>query len=518
MLAGSFFKEKSMMADRIEKVSRVFLKYFAWALLMGLLASCTQPSVNEGPKDVEMSTQATQCFGYSEPKDATGKLVTQGNFILKTTPKISAYSIPCPLGKCTVVDFFGPRWDDPNKGTKNYVDNVRMHNGLDLRTVGVGGDADGIGVPVRAVASGKIIAFYKNLSGYGVTVHIKHNNGFFTRYAHLDPSTESLRFALPPTTVGGQVTYVTLAQFDATKPIPVTKGQTIGKSGNTGGIGKPHLHLEYAKTSTFSGSRFDPLPCVESVEPVIKVDSSTPAPLSLSGEPGAKTQPANFLLTNSSTDQILFENAKATNDPFVTVTNPNPDYVPEGTALTVGKKALAIIGNCPTNRIGFTGFGNVSTTYYKRLQDGRKAWPLPIAAEMVDDEGLTPSFEDLSVNLTCNFNERPVITSYVVTGRSYVGGIYPHKFSYRVNYTDFPDDIAYQPWLLVFSNGSQASGRCTFSGSVSSNCGYLRKTSGGVIEGSFFVEFGSAQYVDMYVQLIDAKGQATSWVRQRAYR
>ncbi len=77
-----------------------------------------------------------------------------------------------------------------------------------------------VGTPVWASASGTVIASRSGWNGgYGTMIIVSHTNGTQTLYAHLSQLNVS---------VGQQV----------------SKGQTIGLSGNTGRSTGPHLHFE----------------------------------------------------------------------------------------------------------------------------------------------------------------------------------------------------------------------------------------------------------------------------------
>jgi murein DD-endopeptidase MepM/ murein hydrolase activator NlpD len=88
----------------------------------------------------------------------------------------------------------------------------RDHPGLDIRAP--------VGTPVQAIAAGKVVSVaYDSTHSGGKWIAIDHDRGWRSRYFHL--SQQLVR-------VGQQV----------------QKGQIIGKSGETGSIGKPHLHLD----------------------------------------------------------------------------------------------------------------------------------------------------------------------------------------------------------------------------------------------------------------------------------
>lgn len=90
-----------------------------------------------------------------------------------------------------------------------------------------------IGQPTYAADNGVIVQAGWN-GAYGNSILINHNNGYYTRYAHLSIVDVSV----------GQV---------------VAGGQEIGKTGNTGNSTGPHLHFEI-RTNTGSQPSYAPNP------------------------------------------------------------------------------------------------------------------------------------------------------------------------------------------------------------------------------------------------------------------
>jgi murein DD-endopeptidase MepM/ murein hydrolase activator NlpD len=87
---------------------------------------------------------------------------------------------------------------------------IAFHSGIDM--------AMPLGVPVRAAATGKIIAAEERGS-YGLMIEIDNGNGYRTRYGHLQ-------------SFGVQVGQT------------VDRGQVIGSVGSSGRSKSPHLHFE----------------------------------------------------------------------------------------------------------------------------------------------------------------------------------------------------------------------------------------------------------------------------------
>lgn len=117
-----------------------------------------------------------------------------------------------------------------------------FHMGLDIRT------NSQENLSVVAAADGYISRIKVERYGFGNAVYITHPNGYTTVYAHLNKYFAQLD------------EYVKEQQYKDEKweqdisfspnQFPVTKGQLIALSGNTGGSAGPHLHFEVRDTKT----------------------------------------------------------------------------------------------------------------------------------------------------------------------------------------------------------------------------------------------------------------------------
>ncbi len=117
-----------------------------------------------------------------------------------------------------------------------------FHMGLDLRT------NSQENLTVVAAADGYVSRIKVERYGFGNAVYITHPNGYTTLYAHLNKYYDQLD------------EYVKERQYKDEKweqditfspgQFPVTKGQLIALSGNTGGSAGPHLHFEIRETKT----------------------------------------------------------------------------------------------------------------------------------------------------------------------------------------------------------------------------------------------------------------------------
>ncbi|MDR2768617.1 MAG: M23 family metallopeptidase [Treponema sp.] len=135
------------------------------------------------------------------PVKEIGDILNNQSGILEEIPSI--WPIRGGIGHFTT--YFGMT-PDPFTGA------VHMHSGIDISTYRSGD-------PVVATANGIVSYVGYEPSGFGNYIIIRHEHGFYTRYAHL----LSARVGI------GQA---------------VVKGETIGYIGNTGRSTGPHLHYE----------------------------------------------------------------------------------------------------------------------------------------------------------------------------------------------------------------------------------------------------------------------------------
>jgi len=124
-----------------------------------------------------------------------------------------------------------------------------FHGGIDIRTER---EED---KPVLSIGDGYVSRIVVGLYGYGKAVFVRHPEGYTSMYCHLNgfaPRIESIcrRWQYKLQRYGIDVE---LSPTDC----PVSRGQLIAASGNTGASQAPHLHLEMYDNTT--GLMVDPL-------------------------------------------------------------------------------------------------------------------------------------------------------------------------------------------------------------------------------------------------------------------
>ena len=137
--------------------------------------------------------EAVYEVGTKKPDTSGGGRVGTGSFLW-----------PVP-GVRTISSPFGPRWG-------------RFHSGIDISTGGI------YGRTVVAADSGTATV-KRSAGGYGLHIIISHGNGYTTYYAHL-------------------------SAVNISSGARVSKGQAIGRVGNSGRSTGPHLHFEIRKNNS----------------------------------------------------------------------------------------------------------------------------------------------------------------------------------------------------------------------------------------------------------------------------
>lgn len=117
-----------------------------------------------------------------------------------------------------------------------------FHGGIDIKTQGRSG------LKVRAVADGCVSRISVSPYGYGNALYLRHPEGYTTVYGHLNafyPELEQwIEEQLRDRSKNNGNLYPNANQF------PVSRGQLVAFSGNTGGSFGAHLHFEIRDTKT----------------------------------------------------------------------------------------------------------------------------------------------------------------------------------------------------------------------------------------------------------------------------
>lgn len=117
-----------------------------------------------------------------------------------------------------------------------------FHGGIDIKTQGRSG------LKVSAVADGYVSRISVSPYGYGNALYLRHPEGYTTVYGHLNafyPELEQwIEEQLRDRSKNNGNLYPNANQF------PVSRGQLVAFSGNTGGSFGPHLHFEIRETKT----------------------------------------------------------------------------------------------------------------------------------------------------------------------------------------------------------------------------------------------------------------------------
>ena len=121
--------------------------------------------------------------------------------------------------------------------------NNHFHSGIDFKTQQV------VNKPVFAVADGYVSRISVSPSGYGLALYLDHPElGQTTVYGHLNSFAKHITQYVEDKQYQQESYRVNL--YLEAHEIPVTQGEQIALSGNTGSSGGPHLHFEIRNKET----------------------------------------------------------------------------------------------------------------------------------------------------------------------------------------------------------------------------------------------------------------------------
>lgn len=121
-------------------------------------------------------------------------------------------------------------------GTMGELRSTHFHAGIDVRTNSM------VGIPILATQSGYISRVVVGTGGYGHCIMITHPDGNISLYGHLDQFKGAIAKYVLTEHYKRKSSDLDL-RFTANQ-FPITKGDTIALSGNTGDSAGPHLHFE----------------------------------------------------------------------------------------------------------------------------------------------------------------------------------------------------------------------------------------------------------------------------------
>ena len=141
-------------------------------------------------------------------------------------------------------DYFRSPVDIPIYLSGNFgeIRSAHFHSGIDIKTQGV------VGKNVYAAADGYISRIKVSPSGYGNALYITHPNGYVSVYGHLQSFKTIVEKYVLEQHYSKKKFSINL--FPSSDKFPVSKGEIIGQSGNSGFSGGPHLHFEIRDAKT----------------------------------------------------------------------------------------------------------------------------------------------------------------------------------------------------------------------------------------------------------------------------
>jgi hypothetical protein len=141
-------------------------------------------------------------------------------------------------------DYFRSPLDIPMQLSGNFGElrPNHFHAGFDLKT------NQKEGLNVYAVADGYVSRIKISTFGNGKCIYITHPNGYTTVYGHLQTPVGAIEEYVKKTHY--KEMSFEIEMYLKSDELPVTKGQLIALSGNTGSSEGPHLHFEFRDSKT----------------------------------------------------------------------------------------------------------------------------------------------------------------------------------------------------------------------------------------------------------------------------
>src|SRR5690606_37395862 len=119
--------------------------------------------------------------------------------------------------------------------------NNHFHAGIDIKT------AEQEGLKIYAAAEGYVSRIKVSPYGYGNAIYVRHPNAYTTTYGHLSKYADKIQDYIKKAQYERESFAIEL--FPDASEFPVSKGELIAYSGNSGGSAGPHLHFEIRNTA-----------------------------------------------------------------------------------------------------------------------------------------------------------------------------------------------------------------------------------------------------------------------------
>ena len=117
----------------------------------------------------------------------------------------------------------------------------KMHRGVDICGTGRGS-------PIYAARAGVVTQITYQRGGLGYYVTIKHDNGYYTQYGHMQNTSGNDKAG----GTGSATKYISIGQR-------VSAHQVIGEMGSSGSITAVHLHFEILDGVPYQANSYNPL-------------------------------------------------------------------------------------------------------------------------------------------------------------------------------------------------------------------------------------------------------------------
>lgn len=143
-------------------------------------------------------------------------------------------------------DYFRSPVNGPIKlsGSCGELRSNHFHMGIDIKP-----QQRSVAEPIYAAAEGFVTRIVVAPRGYGNGIYIQHPNGYTTVYGHLKTFNDKINAYVKELQYQDKTFSLDLQNLSPDL-FPIYKGQIIGKMGNAGSSGGPHLHFEIRNTET----------------------------------------------------------------------------------------------------------------------------------------------------------------------------------------------------------------------------------------------------------------------------